>query len=438
MAPIEEAEEQKIIVYGDGSTARLTALALTAARLPVLWTKPKAAKAEKADTRQPPDWQSVLALSPSAKTMLETLGVWQALDRPAAPICDMAVYGNSAAFASDLGLEFADPPTPQDATTKDDVSVLAHIVCRAALARALISSTDDAISKTGAAANLSAADSALIDFDTATGDAHFADGQTMRAALLVDCTANGQDGAPAWRHRAAGKPLVHDYQASALVATLRSDKPHGNKAVQLFLPDGPLALLPLPDAHQRALIWSLPNARAHALASCTAEIFNHELTQALNGDAQIGATSLATERAVQPLALKLAEQYVDGKLCLLGEAAHIIHPLAGQGFNLSMRDAAQLADCLFAARGLGLAYDAPGALGDYQALRRTDSGAMAATTHILAQVFSAPSPARPIARLGLALTARLTANAPRLAHRFRSQANRGTSDLPRLMRGHGF
>ena len=108
---------------------------------------------------------------------------------------------------------------------------------------------------------------------------------------------------------------------------------------------------------------------------------------------------------MQPLTLALAETYVDEKLCLLGEAAHIIHPLAGQGFNLALRDGAQLAEALYEARRLGLAFDAPGALDSYRMLRRADGGVMAATTHMLAEIFSgqAKTLTRPMARLGLAI-----------------------------------
>ena len=133
------AQDRPIIVYGTGSTARMTGLALAAAQLPVILAD--APQAETADREtseisknpQMADWQSVLALSPAAKTMLETLGVWQKLDRPSAPVCDMAVYGDTAAFAAGLGLDFAKP-------AKDDnaVAVLAHIICRAALDRAAL------------------------------------------------------------------------------------------------------------------------------------------------------------------------------------------------------------------------------------------------------------------------------------------------------------
>ena len=124
-----------------------------------------------------------------------------------------------------------------------------------------------------------------------------------------------------------------------------------------------------------------------ALAEIDENLLAYELDKATR--AKPAACARARRMAVQPLALALAEHYVDEKLCLVGEAAHIIHPLAGQGFNLALRDAAQLAEALYEARRLGLAFDAPSALDSYQKLRRADGGVMAATTHILARYFPA-------------------------------------------------
>ncbi len=430
------AQDRPIIVYGTGSTARMTGLALAAAQLPVILAD--APQAETADRETPEisknpqmaDWQSVLALSPAAKTMLETLGVWQKLDRPSAPVCDMAVFGDTAAFAAGLGLDFAKP-------AKDDnaVAVLAHIICRAALDRAIENACHSAVT----AGRIKRQATPLSAFDKTTGQAQFADGRNMMAALLVD----GARAPASWRRDHAASMLRHDYRAGALVCALTGDTPHGNQAIQIFTPDGPLALLPLPDPHGRALIWSVPQARAAALAEIDENLLAYELDKATRG--QAGSLRPCTARAVQPLSLALAEHYVDEKLCLVGEAAHIIHPLAGQGFNLALRDAAQLAEALYEARRLGLACDAPSALDSYQKLRRADGGVMAATTHILAEIFSgqAKSWTRPMARLGLALSGRVTgrlAPAARLGERFRNQANGGIGhdDLPRLMRGHGF
>ena len=435
---MSEKQKKGILVHGSGSTARATALALAQARLPVMLADPSPAKTPEAAAEAPHaaanDWQSVLALSPAAKTMLETLGIWQRLDGPSAPICDMAVFGDKTAFAANLGLGFADaapaPTKDGDATT---LAVLAHIVARPALDLAVKNACDDALAE-----NRISRTAPLTAFDKSSGQAHFGDGRSQQLALLVDCARRPES----WRRDASSRPLTHDYRAGALVCALESDTPHGNQAIQIFTADGPLALLPLPDAHQRALIWSLPHERATALGTIEAALFIYELAKATDG--QAGALRPITPRAVQPLSLALAETYIDEKLCLLGEAAHIIHPLAGQGFNLALRDGAQLAEALYEARRLGLAFDAPGALDSYQKLRRADGGVMAATTHMLAEIFSgqAKTWTRPVARLGLAMVGIMAGKKAgnRLNKGFLAQANGGIShdDLPRLMRGHGF
>jgi 2-octaprenyl-6-methoxyphenol hydroxylase len=372
--------------------------------------------------------------------MLDILGAWPRLDLPSAAVCDMAVYGNAAEMAHNIGLDFNPPENlpPNQAENPDAVTVLAHIVSRSALDRAIHAAFNATFNTL--TTKLHRHDAALTDFDKSTGAARFSDGTDLTAALLVDCARATTDprAAPLWRTKSAAQYLTHDYQAAALVCVLACDRPHGGQAVQIFLHDGPLALLPLPDPHQRALIWSLPHSRARALAEIEDGVFMHELARATQGHA--GTLAPDGPRGLQKLVLALAENYVDERLCLLGDAAHIIHPLAGQGFNLALRDAAQLADTLFDAQALGLAFDGPHVLADYQALRRADGGAMAATTHILAEIFSGPQSrfTAPLARLGLALTGRMARANQGLAARFRAQANGGTAALPRLMRGHRF
>ena len=438
-------DQNPILIHGSGSTARVTALALAAALghadVPLHCVTSSANANEKADGKTSDkagdnDWGSVLALSPAAKTMLDILGVWPRLDLPSAPVCDMTVYGDASAMAHNIGLDFNPPENlpPNQAENPDSVTVLAHIVSRSALDRAIHAAFDTLTAK------LHRQDAALTGFDKSTGAARFSDGTDLNAALLVDCARATTDprAAPLWLTKSAAQYLTHDYQAASLVCVLAGDRPHGGQAVQIFLPDGPLALLPLPDPHQRALIWSLPHSRARALAEIEDGVFIHELAQATQGHA--GKLAPNGPRGLQKLVLALAENYVDERLCLLGDAAHIIHPLAGQGFNLALRDAAQLADTLFDAQALGLAFDGAHVLADYQALRRADGGAMAATTHILAEIFSG-SQSRfiaPLARLGLALTGRMARANHGLATRFRAQANGGTAPLPRLMRGHRF
>ena len=431
------AAERPIIVHGSNNGARITALALAAAGF-----KPHISMTTAPNTDRV--WQAVLALSPAAKTMLETLGVWQRLTQPTAPVCDISVFGSATAWRQNNGLSFAPAHNrsfvpsgdiePAE-ETPEEISLLAHIVSLADLTMALDAALNDAI----AADTIDNLAAPLTDFDRHSGAATLENGDTHEAALLIDCAANP---APWGRDMAA---LAHDYKMAALVGRVSTAKPHGQVATQLFLPEGPLALLPLPhgiektgkdDApHQRALIWSLPRAKAEALAAVDPSLLDDALADATGG--QVGAIKSQGPLAVQNLSLKLNQLYVDGHLCISGDGAHMVHPMAGQGFNLTLRDAAVLADCLYEARRVGLAADGPHILAEFVRQRRGDAAITGALTHMLATVFSGPAAkiSGPLGRLGLQMTGTLAARRPQLAAALRAQADGRATATPRLMRG---
>jgi 2-polyprenyl-6-methoxyphenol hydroxylase-like FAD-dependent oxidoreductase len=211
-------EQNPILIHGSGSTARVTALALAAALghtdVPLHCVTASANAYDKSNnktndkTGDKPgdnDWGSVLALSPAAKTMLDILGVWPRLDLPSAAVCDMAVYGDAAAMAHNIGLDFNPPENlpPNQAENPDAVTVLAHIVSRSALDRAIhaaFNATFDTLT-----AKLHRHDAALTDFDKSTGAARFSDGTELTAALLVDCARATTDprGCAAMAHEKA-------------------------------------------------------------------------------------------------------------------------------------------------------------------------------------------------------------------------------------------
>ncbi len=417
-----------ILLHGHGNSAKVTALSLVAAGFRVAMAMPPPAKTvENAD-----DWQAVLALSPSAKRMLETLGVWSALDQPSAPVHDMTVYGCADDVSATLlpaRLGFGDPTAP---------AILAHIVSLASLGRALSKACAHAIDE----GRLTQLGAPIVDFDTSTRTAQLADstkgGTQCTTDLLVDTQriGGGIGGtAPPWRHRQAARPLRHNYQASALIGRVISDRPHADTAHQLFLPSGPLALLPLPDPHIMAMVWTLPHARAQALARADTHVRAHELAQATQN--QFGTLTAPDPLGVQPLQLHLAEDFVDGSIVLVGEAAHIVHPLAGQGFNLTLRDSATLADILYEGRALGLAIGERTMLAHYATARRSDAAMVAATTHGLAQGFG--NSRAGMGRLGLTAMQILARQWPSLRTRLTAQADAGLgADVARLMRGEAY
>lgn len=422
-----------IFIDGSGSSARITALALAAAGLPV---------ALHADARPKTDtalqWQRVLALSVSSQRMLEALNIWDRLSLDSAPIMDMRVQsGTAASAAAQLG--FAEPASAQDSDIVD-ATPLGRIVSLSDLAEAI----DAALA---AAANIILLPAPITAFDATDGTLRLADGTAHQASLMVDTKNALLPDPPAWQLAQNRRAVTHDYRASALVACLTSSLPHGQMAQQIFLPDGPLALLPLPAPDRLALVWTLPTMRAEALtdaANRSVDVLAHELAAVTQG--RFGALTLEAAAACQPLSLFLAEQFIEADkgvaTVLVGEAAHVIHPLAGQGFNLSLRDAAQLAETLYETRRLGLAFSDAACLADYAAPRQAAARQMAAATHGLAGLFGAPGGlGRGLAtagQIGLQATQRLAERTPKLRQNLRRAADGADTPMPRLMRGETF
>ncbi len=449
-----DPDKRPIIIHGGGNSAAITALALAAAGCRPFISRPNApvTKQKNKPKNQPKNSDvsndnapSVLALSAAAKTMLESLSVWSRLKTPGTPVLDMAVYDSAENWRRDDGLSFAEPvdatksdaaksdaahtdktASAKNASTETAVNVLAHIVGLSDLSAAINAALEAALAEE----SVRALPAHISDFDKTDGTVTLQNGETITAALLIDTSRD----APWQRDSAA---MRHDYDMAALVASVKTGRPHGHKAIQLFLPDGPLALLPLSAPDKRALIWSMPKQKAAALAALGQPFLDAELAKATaSTDGKISADDNAQ---VQDLSLKLADTYCDGHLCLIGEAAHIVHPLAGQGFNLTLRDAALLADCLYDARRLGLAADGPYVLADFITRRRGDAALTAAITHSLADLFSGPlkNLSRPLGRIGLALTGRMARHNQALRHAFRRQADGGGAS-PRLMRSENF
>jgi 2-octaprenylphenol hydroxylase len=197
-------------------------------------------------------------------------------------------------------------------------------------------------------------------------------GESLRARLVV-----GADGAQSRVRELAGLSTTRaDYGQIALVAMVTTSKPHQHTAWQRFLGDGTLAFLPLADGHS-SIVWSLPTARAERLLSVAPEAFERELEK--DFDSALGKVSLASARVKFPLWRLSADRYVTSRVALVGDAAHVVHPLAGQGANLGLLDAAALAEVL--AGGLAQRED-PGAerlLRRYERWRRSENDLMSAS-----------------------------------------------------------
>lgn len=229
-----------------------------------------------------------------------------------------------------------------------------------------------------------------------------AGGETLAAGLLV-----AADGAASPLRQLAGiGTRGRDYAQRAVVAHVATERPHEDTAWQRFLPGGPLALLPLADGRS-SIVWSLPEAEARRVLALDEQAFLGELGVA--SDFRLGRIVAATPRAAFPLKLQLAERYQADRFVLLGDAAHAVHPLAGQGVNLGLRDVIELRDTLVDARAAGRDIGAAHVLRRYARRRRSADTLDALGFDALARIYAWQSPALVAARgVGVRLLDRLT------------------------------
>lgn len=238
----------------------------------------------------------------------------------------------------------------------------------------------------------------------------------------------GADGANSWTRQQAQIPLATwDYNHHAIVANIRTAEPHANCARQIFNPEGPLAFLPLWEEDLCSIVWSLPPERADALLAMDEVEFNKQLNVAF--DNRLGLCKVEGQRQAFPLKMRYARQFAQARIALIGDAAHTIHPLAGQGVNLGLLDAASLAECVLEN------HIALKDIGDYDELRRferwrkAEAATMIASMEGLKRLFSGANPAKRIFRdVGLALSNTL----PGLKQNFIKRAMGLEGELPKL------
>ncbi|SDJ34745.1 2-octaprenyl-6-methoxyphenol hydroxylase /2-octaprenyl-3-methyl-6-methoxy-1,4-benzoquinol hydroxylase [Ferrimonas sediminum] len=240
-----------------------------------------------------------------------------------------------------------------------------------------------------------------------------ADGGMLSARLLV-----AADGANSWLRQQLNVPLsFRDYGHHGLVATVQCSRPHEGIARQVFLPQGPLALLPLPNPNQCSIVWSLPPEQAQELTECDAEAFCQRIT--LASEAALGKVEVVSDRLAIPLTMRYAWDFVLPRLALVGDAAHTIHPLAGQGVNLGLADSEHLVSVIKDAVGKGRD------IGDLRVLQRYARPRKAAAQEMIAAMsgfkwlFAGQDPVKKGVRdIGLALVNRI----PGLKRKFIEQA----------------
>ena len=250
-------------------------------------------------------------------------------------------------------------------------------------------------------------------------------GGRLRAALVV-----GADGAGSQVRELAGIGVTEgDYRQEAVVAEVRTAIPHRETAWQRFLPTGPLAFLPLANGAS-SIVWSTTPEHAAQLRALDADAFGFEVADAFEW--KLGAVSAPGARASFPLRHLHARAYVCDRVALAGDAAHVVHPLAGQGVNLGLLDAAALAEVIGRARGLGRDVGSRATLRRYERWRRGHNTLMQAVLGGFRHLFSSPwTPVRRLREAGFGLTDRL----PPLKAGFMRFASGFDGDLPALARG---
>lgn len=251
-----------------------------------------------------------------------------------------------------------------------------------------------------------------------------ASGQVLTGRLLIGCDGRASGTA----ERAGIRRTGWDYGQTALVCAINHTEPHGGVAHQFFLPPGPLAILPLP-GNRSSIVWTEDRTRAAAFQSLD-DAGYLEILRPRFGDF-LGEISLAGKRFTYPLSLTVANAFVSDRLALVGDAAHGMHPIAGQGLNAGLRDIGALAQVLGEARARGEDIGALPVLRRYQEWRRFDTASLALATDMSNKLFSSDNPLLRAARdIGLgAINA-----VPRLRRGFIREAAGLTGDLPELMR----
>ncbi len=351
----------------------------------------------------------VSAIAGGARRLLTALGAWERLAGPVQPILSMDI--------TDSRLEDAVRPTFLSFDAADEPA--AHMVENRDVLNALRAVARDA------GVQFVAVAAEGYDADDSGVRVRLSDGVELHARLLV--AADG--GRSRLREQAGIKTVNWSYGQSGIVATIGHEREHDGKAVQHFLAGGPFAILPLA-GKQSSIVWTEPAAEAERLVSLSPAEFHAELERRFG--LQLGEIEVLSKPRAFPLGFSIARSFVAKRLALVGDAAHVIHPIAGQGLNLGLRDVAALAESIVEAARLGLDPGAADTLAKYERWRRFDTFAMSFTTDALNRLFSNRSDALKLLRdVGLGLVDR----APPLKRLFAQEAAGLTGEVPRLLRG---
>jgi 2-octaprenyl-6-methoxyphenol hydroxylase len=396
-----------VIVFGGGLVGLALASALDSSGLSAILVDP----ADPAPRSEAIFDGRTSAVSSSSMRMLETIGVADHLAEPGCPIWRIAV----ADGLKPGGLHF----DPDDGEPLGFMHENRHL--RAALHQRAEGGKNSWLLWKSRVISVDRGDHGVV--------VALEDGRKLNAPLLV-----AADGRNSPTREAAGINVARwKYDHQAIVSVIRHEQPHEHIAYEIFYPTGPFALLPMNDdggGHRSAIVWSVPQDDAAGWLSLTDEDFAAEAQAAMGGF--LGEIEMLAPRSSFPLGFHHAGQMTAKRLALIGDAAHAIHPIAGQGLNLGFRDVAALAEVLVEGARLGLDLGDRQLLDRYQRWRSLDALSVAFATDSLTRVYGIPgATASAIRRFGMGLVGRVSP----LRNKLMNEARGTSGDLPLLLRG---
>ncbi|AMA55007.1 ubiquinone biosynthesis hydroxylase [Bradyrhizobium sp. CCGE-LA001] len=400
---------QGSIVIGGGAFAGLAlALALRQGlgpEIPVIVADPALSTRPSRDPR-------ATAIVAACRRLFEAIGAWDDVRGEAQPILDMVVTDSRLEDATrPVFLNFAGDVAPGEP--------FAHMVENRRLIDALVARAE------AEGIDLRATIVSSYDARPEGIDVTLGDGSVVAASLLV-----AADGARSkLRERAGIATHGWEYDQSGIVVTVGHERDHEGRAEEHFLPAGPFAILPL-SGKRSSLVWTERRAEAARIVALSDEEFHGELERRFG--LHLGEVKALDKPRAFPLSYFVARSFIAERLALVGDSAHVIHPIAGQGLNMGLKDVAALAEVVVDAARLGMDLGGADVLERYQRWRRFDTMAMGVATNSLNFLFSNESTLlRTVRDIGLGLVDR----APPLKNLFIRQAAGLTGEVPRLLKG---
>ena len=400
--------QRSIVICGGAFAGLALAVALRqglGGDIPIIVADPALATRPSRDPR-------ATAIVAACRRLFQTLGAWERVADKAQPILDMVV--------TDSRLE--DAIRPAFLTFAGDVEPgepFAHMVEN----RHLV----DALTARAEAEGIDLKATAVTSYDSRSDgiDVTLGDGSTIQASLLI-----AADGARSrLRERAGIATHGWDYDQSGIVVTVGHEREHHGRAEEHFLPAGPFAILPL-SGKRSSLVWTEKRAEAARITALSEDEFHGELERRFG--LHLGEIKALDKPRAFPLFYFVARSFIAERMALVGDAAHVIHPIAGQGLNMGLRDVAALAEVVVDAARLGIDLGQADVLERYQRWRRFDTMAMGFATNSLNFLFSNQSTLlRTVRDIGLGLVDR----APPLKNMFIRQAAGLVGEVPRLLKG---